>query len=167
MMKDIKNYEGLYAVTEDGRVWSHRRQKFMATRPNNAGYLMVDLRKDGKTRTFTVHRLVLTTFNPVEGMEKLEVGHKDENNLNNRLDNLEWTIHKDNCNMPLYKERVVHHGPRQRRPIMCIETGMVYKNMMDAERQTGVKHNLIYRVVKGERNSTKGLHWCYADVEAA
>lgn len=167
-MKDVKGYEGLYAVTDDGQVWSHRNKIFLKQRENNSGYLMVNLSKDCKQKTFTVHRLVLSTFNPIENMENYEASHIDENRYNNTLENLEWLEeHKDNCNMPLHKERVSINSSRKIRPIMCVETGAVYKSMMEAERQTGIHHNLIWRVVRGERRTAGGFHWVYSEVEAA
>jgi hypothetical protein len=42
-MKDISNYEGLYAVTEDGQVWSYRRKKFLKAYESGGGYLKVAL----------------------------------------------------------------------------------------------------------------------------
>ena len=40
-MVDIKNYEGLYAITEDGKVWSHRSKKFLKPRNNGHGYFVL------------------------------------------------------------------------------------------------------------------------------
>ena len=45
-MKDIKGYEGLYAVTEDGQIWSYRSKKFLKPNKNTSGYLYVILYKD-------------------------------------------------------------------------------------------------------------------------
>lgn len=49
----------------------------------------------GKDR-YSVHRLILENFNPVEGMENLQVNHIDGNKENNKLENLEWTTCKEN-----------------------------------------------------------------------
>lgn len=162
MMRRINGYED-YAVTENGEVWSYKRKKFLKQRENNSGYMLVNLSKNGEAKTFLVHRLVLMTFCPVDDMNNKEASHKDENRYNNTLSNLEWIDHVDNCNMPLYKTRVGSNKSRKRRAVMCVETGEIYKNCMEAERLTGVFHNLIYRVLKGERNTAGGLHW----VEAA
>lgn len=56
-MKDIKNYEGIYGVDENG-VWSYRRKKYLKGTPNKVGYPTVKLSKDGKGKTFFLHRLI-------------------------------------------------------------------------------------------------------------
>jgi len=51
---------------------------------------------DGKRHRYSVHRLILENFNPVEGMENLQVNHIDGNKRNNKLSNLEWTTCQEN-----------------------------------------------------------------------
>lgn len=51
---------------------------------------------DGKRHRYSVHRLILENFEPVEGMEKLQVNHIDGDKRNNTLKNLEWTTCKQN-----------------------------------------------------------------------
>ena len=53
---------------------------------------------DGKRHRYSVHRLILENFNPVEGMDKLQVNHKDGNRRNNKLENLEWVTCQENIN---------------------------------------------------------------------
>lgn len=70
-----------YYVTEDGHIWSEYSQKFIRELPDKNGYLKVrlssvDLPK-GKQHAYSVHRLILENFNPVDGMEHLQVNHID------------------------------------------------------------------------------------------
>ena len=66
-MKDIPEYEELYAITPDGRVWSKRRQKFMTLIVGPKGYHQINLIKNKKPRCFYVHRLVANSYiAPVE-----------------------------------------------------------------------------------------------------
>lgn len=58
MMRDIPGFEGLYAATSCGKIWSHRRKIFLKQRYDKYGYLRVGLRKDGKLYTRYVHQLV-------------------------------------------------------------------------------------------------------------
>ena len=82
-MKDIRGYEGLYAITSCGKVWSYRRKKFLKPGVIQGGYLNVVLtNKDGQQKNHRVHRLVAEAYIPnPEGKE--QVNHKDENKYNN------------------------------------------------------------------------------------
>ncbi|MBQ0088128.1 MAG: HNH endonuclease [Prevotellaceae bacterium] len=93
-MRMIPDYEDLYAATKDGRIWSYRSNKFLKQSINNCGYCKVGLVKDGKQKTALVHRCVMLAWCPGEG----DVNHKDENKLNNNLENLEWLSRRDNIN---------------------------------------------------------------------
>ena len=80
-----------YYVTDDGRVWSERTQKYLSPQYDKNGYVKVQMRStDNKSHRYSVHRLVLENFKPVQGMEKLQVNHKDGNKQNNEVSNLEW-----------------------------------------------------------------------------
>lgn len=88
--KDVEGFEGLYQVSNWGRVWSIRNKKFMKLIKHNKNeeYLTVQFRKCGHIKTFQVHRLVFETF--VRKLKQTECcHHKDHNPQNNRLDNLE------------------------------------------------------------------------------
>ena len=49
------------------------------------------------------------------------------------------------------------------KPIMCIETGVIYFGLCEAERQTGIHHSNICNVLKGKRKMAGGYHWKYID----
>lgn len=99
MLKDVPSFEGLYAVTEDGRVWGYAKHRSPAgwrkTITNWSGYERIQLRKDGKYHYMAIHRLVAMTYieNP-NGYS--EVNHIDGDKQNNRVDNLEWCTHSEN-----------------------------------------------------------------------
>lgn len=95
-MKDIIGYEGLYAVTEDGRVWSHvGRGRFLKPSSDGHGYLMVSLFKDNKYTTFRVHRLVAQTY--LSNPDNLEqVHHKNGIRTDNSVENLQWVSKNKN-----------------------------------------------------------------------
>ena len=104
-MKDINNYEGLYQVTENGDVWSVRRNRFLKQGINMYGYKYVVLYKNNKQKNFLVHRLVAEAFLEIpkelrhlEGTLDLQVNHKDECKTNNNVNNLEWCDRKYNIN---------------------------------------------------------------------
>lgn len=94
-LKDIPGFEGNYAVTKNGEVYSYKSMRFLNPSKTKDGYLKVALRAGGKAYYYRVHKLVAMTFldNP-NGLK--EVNHKDFNKQNNCIDNLEWISHKDN-----------------------------------------------------------------------
>lgn len=96
MWKPISGYEGLYEVSNFGRVKSLKFGKEKILTPGNyKGYLSVQLCKDGKRKMMRVHRLVAEAFIP--NPNKLEtVNHKDEDKTNNSANNLEWMSSVDN-----------------------------------------------------------------------
>lgn len=102
--KPIKGYEGLYEVSNDGRVrrirfinGSHNFEKIKECKQtlNSWGYMTVNLCKNGKSNTKRVHRLVAIAF---LGESDLQIDHIDGNKQNNRLDNLEYVTPKENTN---------------------------------------------------------------------
>lgn len=111
--KNIKCYEGLYQVSNLGRIKSLSRtvhqynymakkdikitfkEKIRKPRMSKDGYYIINLNKDGKMTTYRVHRLVGEQF--IENKEnKPYINHKDGNKLNNNVDNLEWCTAKEN-----------------------------------------------------------------------
>lgn len=122
--KDIPQYEGLYQVSNLGRVKSleryikkengfqkHIKEKIKTIRITKQGYQVVDLYKNKSYKTLKVHRLVALAFlnkNNFKSVDKedikninideLEINHKDENKQNNNINNLEWCTSKYNCN---------------------------------------------------------------------
>lgn len=114
--RDIPEYEGIYLISNLGRVkrlplgkqWPYRRthNNIRKQKIKNNGYLMVNLSKDNKVRWYQVHRLVAMAFIPNPGHLPF-VNHKDETRTNNRVENLEWCTHQYNVNYGTARERMV------------------------------------------------------------
>lgn len=104
-MVDIKGYEGQYAITKDGQVWSHKRKKFLSIIIDSWGYGKVNLSKKGKVKAHKIHRLVAEAYIPNPNNLR-DVNHLDENKLNNSINNLCWCSHKDNCNYGTRNQRI-------------------------------------------------------------
>lgn len=114
--KDIEGYEGLYQVSNMGRVKSlpkYRKtiyeyiSKPMILSPRargKKGYLAVALKKGNKVKQLAIHRLVAFAFCPNPN-SYIEVNHKDEDKTNNRADNLEWCSRSYNVNYGLANEK--------------------------------------------------------------
>ena len=108
--RDVKDYEGLYQVSNLGRVKSLNyrrtgREEILKPSMNTCGYLFVDLSKYGKQKAFLVHRLVAEAFIP--NPENLQqINHKDEDKTNNCVWNLEWCDSKYNNNYGTRNKRI-------------------------------------------------------------
>ena len=94
-MKDIKNYEGLYAITSCGKIWSYRSKRFLRPVTNAKGYLKVGLSKNGQKKMYFIHRLVAQAYLPnPEGLP--QVDHIDNDKTHNYLNKLQWITNRDN-----------------------------------------------------------------------
>lgn len=102
--KDIEGYEGLYQVSNMGRVKSLKRkdrygriikEKIRNLQNGKDGYLIISLWNNGKGRMYSVHRLVAETFIPNPDSKPV-VNHIDGNKQNNNADNLEWCTNSEN-----------------------------------------------------------------------
>lgn len=150
-MRDIKNYEGEYAITSCGRVWSYKRNKFLKPSDDGKGYLFVHLYKNGVDKLIKIHRIVAEAYIPNPDNLQ-EVNHKDEVKAHNWINNLEWCDHKYNVN---YGTRTAKCSTK----IQCVETGEVFDSLIDCERKTGCDNGSISHHLRGEREHVKGLHF--------
>lgn len=156
--KDIEGYNGKYQVSNLGRVKSLKgSEKILKPRVSNTGYKYVNLCIQGKSKTLKIHRLVAQAFLPnPEGLP--QVNHKDEDKLNNNVDNLEWCTREYNCNYGTRNKRIASTGGIK---VICIETGIAYDSILEAKRCTGINNTDIAEVCKGIRKTAGGFHWRY------
>ena len=95
--KPVPGYEGYYAVSDKGTIYSLRKERELKPKVDRYGYEVVTLTVYGHSKCFTVHRLVALAFIP-NPYNKPTVNHKDENKRNNIVSNLEWATVKENDN---------------------------------------------------------------------
>lgn len=152
--KTIENYPN-YEVSNLGNVRNKKTKRVLRPAKLNTGYLQVRIKDStGVYRGRNIHRLVMTTFNPVENMENLHVDHIDFNTQNNCLENLRWLTPAENRS---------RKSGSNRKKVLCIETGIIYSSIMDAARQTGIDQSDISKVCRGVRKTAGGFHWKYID----
>ena len=150
-MKDVAGYEGLYAVTNCGKVWSYKNKRFLKPQKKRDGYLEVYLYKGGERKHYIIHRLVAMAYIP--NPDNLpQVNHKDENKENNALPNLEWCTNEYNNN----------YGSHSK-PVFCIELNRTFTGARAAARELGLNQSSISRCCKGKRKTCGGYHWRFAN----
>ena len=160
-MRDIAGYEGLYAVTSCGRVWSYKNKIFLKPFKNKNGYLQVTLSKNGEQKKkHYVHRLVMETYEPCENMKDLQVNHKSEIKTDNSLNNLEWMTAKENLNYGTHNER---SAAARSKAVRCLDDKKLFSSMKEASRQTGINIGGISQCCNGKRKSAGGKHWMFEE----
>lgn len=130
--KPIRNYEGLYEISNIGRVRNVKTGRILKFKMNE-GYYRVGLFKNNKQIIHLVHRLVATAFIPNSEGKPL-INHKNGRKLDNRVNNLEWCTYKENNNHAqqtgLWKTVTFN-----KKPILNITTGQRYESAVAAAKE--------------------------------
>lgn len=156
-MKDITGYNGLYAITSCGKVWSYKRKKFLKPMLQKTGYVTVSLCKDGKATLFYLHRLVAEAYIPnPEGLP--QVNHKDEDKTHNYSSNLEWCTAGYNMT---YGTARVRAARTQGKPVYCVELDKTFDGLAQASRALGLSRNALQCSLKRGYKTCGGYHWKY------
>lgn len=151
--KDIENYEGLYQISNLGRIKSLKCGKEKLKKPSNngRGYLQVCLRKNCERKNFMVHRLVAQAF--LSNPNNLpQVNHKDENPHNNCVYNLEWCDNQYNIDYSQAKQVFQYD--------LQGELIKVWKSTMECNRN-GYKQSNVAACCRGKRKTCGGYIWSY------
>lgn len=180
--KDIKGYEGLYQVSNMGRVktlnYNHTgMERVLKESPARGGYKKVILCRENKCKTYQTHRLVAEAFIPnPEG--KPCTDHINTIRTDNRVENLRWVTRKENQNNPLSLEHMTEaqklRGNRYCKfgkdhpmsiPIIQLSNKGNFIREWDCrasvERELGIHSANIWKVLKGERHTAGGYRWMY------
>lgn len=157
--RPIKGYEGLYEVSNMGRVKSfHSDEEVVLKQAEQLnGYMEVDLSKDGTTSVKIVHRLVAIAFIPNPNNYEC-VNHKDGNKKNNTVDNLEWCSVKENT------YHAIKTGLMQplvsSKPIMAYKDGKlvgVFGSIGECARKLGCNKGNVGDVIHGRLKTHHGF----------
>ena len=175
--KPIERYEGLYEVSNLGRVRGVDRMRkaayggmsrvsgtILLLRKNTTNdYLLARLRRDGKQTHHLVHRLVAEAFIPnPSGLP--EVNHKDENPQNNIVDNLEWCDRFYNNHYGTAMERRAKtRGKPVTQYTMDGEEVTTYWSAREAARVFGRNQSTITRCCLGLQKQAYGFVWKFAN----
>lgn len=180
--KDINGYEGLYQVSDTGLIRANQRKGTSGGIRKlhlNKGYPVIILHKNGKKKTFQVHRIVALAF--INNPEcKPEINHIDENKSNNCIENLQWVTSKENANWGTRNTRISEYvknnpipmPPGKKRVGMKKEVIQLdpvtkeivsrYESTIAASNSIGCSNGNISECCNGKRKSAKGFLWQFA-----
>lgn len=181
--KDVVGYEGLYQVSNFGRVLSlnydgTRKSKVLKGSVRK-GYPYVELYHNGISKKHCIHRLVAIAFIPIPdelkiylGTRLLQVNHKDENKKNNKVGNLEWCNASYNLSYGTRPRRVLDSHRRSgsskaEKPLRQYDLSgifiMEYPSAHEAARRNGYSFGPIAKCARGEKKQYRGFLWRYID----
>lgn len=180
--KDIVGFEGLYQVSNMGRVKSlerdwicgnhnsvrHLEEHIVEPEKMKKGYLRISLNKDGVRKRIMLHRLVAEAFIPNPN-NLPQVNHKNEDKALNTVENLEWCTNEYNHNYGTHNQRVSEamvNNPKRSK--------LVYQYTLDGELvaiwsstnecgRNGYGQGMVAACCRGEygRRTYKGHKWSY------
>ena len=177
-MKDIPGYQGLYAITPQGKVWSYYSKKFLKETPNQYGYLKVTLFKKGfPKKCVYIHKLVAITYipKPISDQE-LTVDHIDRDHLNNNVSNLRWvtrSVQNQNKDWSEKMQDAANKGGKVRSKAVeqrDKNDHSILINTFSSSLQAAIqlfndknKNSLINRCANGNKKSAYGYWWKIVD----
>ena len=161
--KDIEEYEGLYQISDKGRIKSigYGKERILNLKRNTKGYLQVNLSKNGEHKWCLIHRLVALAF--LSNPNNLpQVNHKDEDKTNNKVENLEWCDSKYNNN---YGTKIQRQSEKISKPVLqYTKDGKFVKEWKSATYAGNILQffsTYITKCCKGKCKSAYNFIWKY------
>ena len=180
-------YEGLYKVSNFGRILSLNyrntgRAELMTPWEDKKGYLIVELCKNGKTKTCKVHRLIAQTFLPnpenkpcinhkIEGKKGKKINmviFNEDETIDKERTTIEWATYEENNNYATRNERVAKariNGKCSKKVLQFTLTGEFIREWPSTAEvgRNGFNRSHVSACCRGERKSAYGFRWMYAD----
>lgn len=175
--RDIDGFEGMYQVSDLGRVRSlertvkmvrygkeydmHHKGRILKTIVMKDGYESIQIFKDSKHHTYKVHRLVAKAFLP--NPDNLpEVNHKDGNKCNNTSENLEWCTRGHNIRHAFKNGLIDKNNMTCNRKRVMRSDGIVFDSLTEAARASGACVGNVSKCCSGELRHTAGYGFQFA-----
>lgn len=161
--KILKNMNGLYQVSNTGKIKSLKYKKILKPSFDKNGYASLNLCKNGKISHRTIHRLVAETF--ITNTNNYPcVNHKDENPKNNNVENLEWCTYKYNMNYGTGFER---RSKNNKIPINQYDKSNNFikrwSSAIDIQNEIGINQGSIIACCRNKLKTAGGYVWKYAE----
>lgn len=169
--KPIKDYEGLYEVSNLGNVRrilfinnivTKNKIKLVKQQIDKHGYCRVHLSKKNNRKNKQVHRLVAQAFIPNPNNYK-EVNHRDENPKNNCVDNLEWCNHLYNMNYGNIKEKQHSQAKKVIQFDLNLKIIKIWKNTYEITKELGISKQCISCCCNKKTKTCGGYIWRYVN----
>lgn len=172
--KPIKNYEGLYEVSNLGRIKSLPRrgtgnqEKILKPKTTKFGYYEIVLIRHYNRKSCKVHRLVAETFIP-NPQNKPYINHKDFNGLNNHVDNLEWCTPKENTIYSRQRNRFINSDNLKKKKIAQYDLNDNLINTWNSITEASILLNIDKSHIgacckqKKHYNTAGGYKWRYVN----
>lgn len=168
--KDIKGYEGLYQVSNLGKIKTVKGNKTRKLQYDNQGYAHILLCKNNTPKRYKVHRLVAEAF--IQNPNNYPfVNHKDEIKSNNNVDNLEWCNAKYNANYGMTQIKRINTFKKQKTKPFTKRKVIQYdyeqnfikewQSINEASRKLGITKQSISECCRKLRKTTGGYIWEY------
>ena len=167
IFKDVAGYEGIYQVSNYGKLKSFYTNRILKPAITNCGYYTITLVKDKNKITKNIHRVIAATF---LGESNLDVNHKDGNKLNNHIDNLEYVTKSQNIRHAMLNGLLVQNTKKiaeeKRKKVAKIdmlsnEIIEVYNSTHEASKLTKINRGNICSVCRGEKIHAGKYFWKY------
>ena len=159
-LKQIQNDWLLnYKIDKNGEIWSEHSKRFLKTKITN-GYETISFRKKGKHITYSIHRLVALTFLPNPNEYEV-VHHKNDNKLDNHVENLEWVTQKENVKRN--KKKTSH--PRKVQQLKNDIVIKTYDSVTEASKEIGLSRSAISKACLKVNKTAGGFVWNYLNNE--
>ena len=168
-------FDGLYKITEDGRLYSERSKKYLIPNTDKYGYLYFVVSINGERKTLKSHRLVAESFIPNPD-SKPTVNHKNGIRTDNRIENLEWATTKEQSAdaakrqaLPRlwantdYRALGAKRNFGRRKTAVFIGDKMIgiYNSLMEAAKSNHANYAKASECANGKRKTTGGKRFCF------
>ena len=162
MFLTIRNFPD-FKISNWGRLYNKKTNRYLSGRPNTNGYWQVRLRNNEGYKDVLIHRLVAEYFVPNLVMGT-QINHKDQDKSNNRWSNLEWCDPKDNINYGTRTIRATESYKRNRNFIICqydLDGNLIaeYNTPKDASLAVGGRTDSIRWALDGKLKTSYGFVW--------